>query len=30
MGYTNVYSLAGGWKAWNEAGAPVAPVEEGS
>ena len=30
MGYTNVYSLAGGWKAWNEAGAPVEPVEEGS
>jgi rhodanese-related sulfurtransferase len=26
MGYTNVYSLAGGWKAWREAGAPV---EEG-
>ena len=26
MGYTNVYSLAGGWKAWQEAGAPV---EEG-
>ena len=23
MGYTNVYSLAGGWKAWKEAGAPV-------
>src|SRR5450432_289922 len=23
MGYTNVFSLAGGWKAWNEAGAPV-------
>ena len=23
MGYTRVYSLAGGWKAWNEAGAPV-------
>jgi len=22
MGYTNVYSLAGGWKAWKEAGAP--------
>lgn len=26
MGYTNVYSLAGGWRAWREAGAPV---EEG-
>lgn len=23
MGYTNVYSLAGGWAAWTEAGAPV-------
>ena len=23
MGYTNVSSLAGGWKAWREAGAPV-------
>jgi rhodanese-related sulfurtransferase len=23
MGYANVYSLAGGWKAWNDAGAPV-------
>ena len=23
MGYKNVYSMAGGWKAWNEAGAPV-------
>lgn len=23
MGYTNVYSLAGGWRAWNEAGLPV-------
>jgi rhodanese-related sulfurtransferase len=23
MGYTNVHSLAGGWKAWNEAGAPT-------
>jgi rhodanese-related sulfurtransferase len=23
MGYTNVFSMAGGWKAWNEAGAAV-------
>ena len=23
MGYTNVYSMAGGWKAWKEANAPV-------
>lgn len=23
MGYTKVYSMAGGWKAWKEAGAPV-------
>ena len=23
MGYRNVYSLAGGWKAWKEAGAPI-------
>jgi rhodanese-related sulfurtransferase len=23
MGYTNVYSMAGGWKAWRESGAPV-------
>lgn len=23
MGYTNVRSLAGGWRAWNEAGLPV-------
>ncbi|MFS8085001.1 MAG: rhodanese-like domain-containing protein [Acidobacteriota bacterium] len=23
MGYTNVWSLAGGWKAWKESGAPV-------
>jgi rhodanese-related sulfurtransferase len=23
MGYTNVFSLAGGWKAWKEAGAPT-------
>ena len=26
MGYTNVYSLAGGWRAWQEAGAPVEGV----
>ena len=23
MGYENVYSMAGGWKAWEESGAPV-------
>jgi rhodanese-related sulfurtransferase len=23
MGYNNVASMAGGWRAWNEAGAPV-------
>jgi rhodanese-related sulfurtransferase len=23
MGYTNVYSMAGGWKAWKDAGAPI-------
>ena len=23
MGYTNVWSMAGGWKAWNESGAPT-------
>ncbi len=23
MGYTNVYSMAGGWKAWKEAASPV-------
>jgi rhodanese-related sulfurtransferase len=23
MGYRNVASMAGGWRAWNEAGAPV-------
>jgi len=28
MGYTNVYSLAGGWRAWREAGAPVEGVSE--
>jgi rhodanese-related sulfurtransferase len=24
MGYTNVWSMAGGWRAWQAAGAPVA------
>jgi rhodanese-related sulfurtransferase len=23
MGYTNTFSMAGGWKAWRDAGAPV-------
>jgi rhodanese-related sulfurtransferase len=23
MGYTNVHSLAGGWRAWNQAGLPT-------
>src|ERR1700730_15405131 len=23
MGYRNVYSMAGGWKAWKDAGAPI-------
>jgi len=23
MGYTNVYSMTGGWKAWQDAGAPI-------
>ena len=23
MGYTNAWSMAGGWKAWKEAGAPI-------
>ena len=27
MGYTNVHSLAGGWKAWRDAGARVEEVE---
>ena len=25
MGYTNVFSMAGGWKEWKEAGAEVEP-----
>ena len=28
MGYTNVHSLAGGWRAWKEAGAPVEGVKD--
>jgi rhodanese-related sulfurtransferase len=28
MGYTNVFSMAGGWKAWKEAGAPVEGANE--
>ncbi|HEX8494081.1 MAG TPA: rhodanese-like domain-containing protein [Pyrinomonadaceae bacterium] len=27
MGYRNVYSMAGGWKAWKDAGAPVEGVQ---
>lgn len=27
MGYTNVWSLAGGWKAWKEAGLPMESKE---
>jgi rhodanese-related sulfurtransferase len=27
MGYTNVYSMAGGWKAWKESGAPIEVYE---
>jgi 3-mercaptopyruvate sulfurtransferase SseA len=23
MGYTNVSSMAGGWRAWKDAGAPI-------
>jgi len=26
MGYTNVFSMAGGWKAWRESGAPIEEV----
>jgi rhodanese-related sulfurtransferase len=28
MGYTNVYSLAGGWRAWNQAQMPVESGED--
>ena len=28
MGYTNVWSLAGGWRAWESGGAPVDREEE--
>jgi rhodanese-related sulfurtransferase len=28
MGYTNVYSMDGGWKAWKEAGAPISTDEQ--
>jgi rhodanese-related sulfurtransferase len=27
MGYTNVWSMAGGWKAWQEMGAPTSASE---
>lgn len=29
MGYTNVFSLAGGWTAWQEEGAPITNYESG-
>ena len=29
MGYTNVWSLAGGWKAWKESGEPTAGNTDG-
>jgi rhodanese-related sulfurtransferase len=29
MGYTNVFSMAGGWKAWQDSGAPIEEVSEG-
>lgn len=28
MGYTNVWSMAGGWKAWKESGAPVEELKD--
>ena len=30
MGYTNVWSMVGGWKAWKESGAPVDEPEHKS
>jgi rhodanese-related sulfurtransferase len=30
MDYKNVYSMAGGWKAWKEAGAPIEGDQENS
>lgn len=27
MGYTNVFSMAGGWKAWKDSGAPTTSTE---
>jgi rhodanese-related sulfurtransferase len=30
MGYTNVYSMAGGWKAWKESGAEIETQQYGS
>ena len=28
MGYSNVYSMAGGWREWNDSGGPVEPGGE--
>ncbi len=28
MGYTNVYSLVGGWKAWKGSGAPIEDLQK--
>ena len=30
MGYTNVFSMAGGWRAWKEAGLPVSDGDQPS
>jgi len=29
MGYSNVFSMAGGWKAWQETNSPVEPLSAG-